>query len=388
MAAGAPGVARGRRRRCAAARTGRRGAAHAAVARGAVRGRRTSWRVDDAGDGRPGRRCRASSGRPRSASPTSRRAGAARSAARSSTPTRCSSTAAWTSAPPSSPPAERRGVPHHLLDVLDVTRRGERRRLPAARPGGGRRDRRARGRVPLLVGGSGLYVRAVARRARVPRHRPALRARLEAELGRARARRRCTRGSRERRPGGRRGDPAQQRPPDRAGAGGGRADRPPYARDAAQPPRTLDPTPIRWVGSDCAARPARRARSPRGSTGCGRPGWSTRCAALRARRPARGADGVPCAGLRPGAATARRRARRGHRPPAGGRRHPPARPAAGVLVPPRPRGALARLRRPGTCSASALAAVAASAALGCVGRGGGAGSRRAVAGGIGLRHGV
>ncbi len=55
---------------------------------------------------------------------------------------------------------ERHGVPHHQLDVLDVTEE--------ASVAAYQRHARAdvddvlrRGHVPLLVGGSGLYVRAV-----------------------------------------------------------------------------------------------------------------------------------------------------------------------------------------------------------------------------------
>jgi tRNA dimethylallyltransferase len=77
--------------------------------------------------------------------------------------------------------AERRGVPHHLLDVWDVTERasvaGYQRLALAAVDGV-----LARGRVPLLVGGSGLYVRAVVDELDFPGTDPALRARLEAEL--------------------------------------------------------------------------------------------------------------------------------------------------------------------------------------------------------------
>ncbi|KDN19899.1 tRNA (adenosine(37)-N6)-dimethylallyltransferase MiaA [Amycolatopsis rifamycinica] len=79
--------------------------------------------------------------------------------------------------------AERRGVPHHLLDVLDVTEtasvavyqrdaRAEIERLLAA------------GRVPVLAGGSGLYVQAVLDDLRFPGTDPAVRARLDAEAER------------------------------------------------------------------------------------------------------------------------------------------------------------------------------------------------------------
>ncbi|WP_199433386.1 tRNA (adenosine(37)-N6)-dimethylallyltransferase MiaA [Qaidamihabitans albus] len=84
-------------------------------------------------------------------------------------------------------PQERRGVPHHLLDVLDVTE--------TASVAAYQRDARAcverllaAGRVPVLVGGSGLYIQAVLDDLRFPGTDPAVRARLEdeaAELGAA-----------------------------------------------------------------------------------------------------------------------------------------------------------------------------------------------------------
>jgi tRNA dimethylallyltransferase len=76
---------------------------------------------------------------------------------------------------------ERRGVPHHLLDVWDVTRTASVAEYQAAARTviAGIRER---GRVPLLVGGSGLYVRAVVDDLDFPGTDPSLRARLEAEL--------------------------------------------------------------------------------------------------------------------------------------------------------------------------------------------------------------
>ena len=78
-------------------------------------------------------------------------------------------------------PAERHGVPHHLLDVLDVT--------DTASVAAYQRDARAAvetvlaaGRTPILVGGSGLYVQSVLDDLRFPGTDPDLRARLEAEL--------------------------------------------------------------------------------------------------------------------------------------------------------------------------------------------------------------
>jgi tRNA dimethylallyltransferase len=81
-------------------------------------------------------------------------------------------------------PAERRGVPHHLLDIWEVTETAsvaEYQRLARAAVD----QVLARGRVPLLVGGSGLYVRAVLDDLDFPGTDPDLRARLEAELATA-----------------------------------------------------------------------------------------------------------------------------------------------------------------------------------------------------------
>ncbi|MEZ0493548.1 tRNA (adenosine(37)-N6)-dimethylallyltransferase MiaA [Kineococcus sp. TBRC 1896] len=81
-------------------------------------------------------------------------------------------------------PAERRGVPHHLLDVLDVTQTAE----VAVFQGWAHDafdDVGARGGVPVLVGGSGLYVRAALDDLRFPGKDPGVRARWEAELDRA-----------------------------------------------------------------------------------------------------------------------------------------------------------------------------------------------------------
>ncbi|MCP9962777.1 tRNA (adenosine(37)-N6)-dimethylallyltransferase MiaA [Streptomyces somaliensis] len=78
-------------------------------------------------------------------------------------------------------PEERGGVPHHLLDVWEVTETAsvaEYQRLARAEI-----DRLlARGRTPVLVGGSGLYVRGAVDALEFPGTDPAVRARLEAEL--------------------------------------------------------------------------------------------------------------------------------------------------------------------------------------------------------------
>lgn len=76
---------------------------------------------------------------------------------------------------------ERAGVPHHLLDVWDVTEPASvaaYQELARAAVD----DILARDRTPLLVGGSGLYVRAVLEQFSFPGTDPAVRARLEAEL--------------------------------------------------------------------------------------------------------------------------------------------------------------------------------------------------------------
>ncbi len=79
------------------------------------------------------------------------------------------------------PVSERRGIPHHLLDVLAVT--------DEATVANYQREARAviteifaRGSVPILVGGSGLYVSSVVYDFQFPGTDPILRARLETEL--------------------------------------------------------------------------------------------------------------------------------------------------------------------------------------------------------------
>jgi tRNA dimethylallyltransferase len=78
-------------------------------------------------------------------------------------------------------PGQRCGVPHHLLDIWEVTRTASVSEYQAL-------ARRAiaevhgRGRIPILVGGSGLYVRAALDNLEFPGTDPGLRDRLEAEL--------------------------------------------------------------------------------------------------------------------------------------------------------------------------------------------------------------
>ena len=76
---------------------------------------------------------------------------------------------------------ERRGVPHHLLDIWDVSETAsvaEYQDLADAVI----TDITARGKVPVLVGGSGLYIRAALGDLEFPGTDEVIRERLEAEL--------------------------------------------------------------------------------------------------------------------------------------------------------------------------------------------------------------
>lgn len=78
------------------------------------------------------------------------------------------------------PEAERRGIPHHLLDVLEVTEEAAVAAYqPAARAAIA--DIQERGAEAILVGGSGLYVSSVIYDFQFPPRDPARRAALEAE---------------------------------------------------------------------------------------------------------------------------------------------------------------------------------------------------------------
>ncbi len=79
------------------------------------------------------------------------------------------------------PLSQRRGIPHHLLDRLDVTQtatvhdfQGWAREEIA--------EIRGRGKVPVLVGGSALYTRAILDRFEFPGTDESVRRELEAEL--------------------------------------------------------------------------------------------------------------------------------------------------------------------------------------------------------------
>jgi tRNA dimethylallyltransferase len=81
------------------------------------------------------------------------------------------------------PEAERRGIPHHLLDLMDVTEAATVAEFQAvAREAIA--EIRGRDRVPVLVGGSALYTRAIVDRFEFPGTDESLRRELEAELER------------------------------------------------------------------------------------------------------------------------------------------------------------------------------------------------------------
>ncbi|HEX5288248.1 MAG TPA: tRNA (adenosine(37)-N6)-dimethylallyltransferase MiaA, partial [Streptosporangiaceae bacterium] len=78
-------------------------------------------------------------------------------------------------------PGQRRGIPHHLLDIWDVrypANVAEYQRLARAAVD----DIRGRGKVAVLVGGSGLYLRGALDTLEFPGTDPAVRRRLEREL--------------------------------------------------------------------------------------------------------------------------------------------------------------------------------------------------------------
>jgi len=80
-------------------------------------------------------------------------------------------------------PAERGGITHHLLDVWPISKSAavaEYQQLARAAVA----DVHARGRVPILVGGSGLYLRGVLDELSFPGESPPIRARLAADLAR------------------------------------------------------------------------------------------------------------------------------------------------------------------------------------------------------------
>lgn len=79
--------------------------------------------------------------------------------------------------------AERQGVPHHLIDILDVTQSATVADFQA-RARAAFDDVRSRGAVPVVAGGSALYMRAILDHFEFPGTDPAVRGRWESELER------------------------------------------------------------------------------------------------------------------------------------------------------------------------------------------------------------
>lgn len=79
------------------------------------------------------------------------------------------------------PPQQRRGIVHHQLDVLDVRETATVARYQAAASADVRAIQQ-RGRVPVIVGGSMMYVQALLDEWQIPATDPAVRAKWEAVL--------------------------------------------------------------------------------------------------------------------------------------------------------------------------------------------------------------
>ena len=87
--------------------------------------------------------------------------------------------------------AEQAEVPHHLIDLVGPSEEFAVAELQA-RAGAAIEDVRSRGAVPVLVGGTGLYVRAVIDKLQIPGRYPEVRGELEAESDTAALHRRLT----------------------------------------------------------------------------------------------------------------------------------------------------------------------------------------------------
>ena len=254
-------------------------------------------------------------------------------------PTRCSSIAAWTSAPPSSPSNERRGIPHHQLDVLTspkprlspATSAAPPRTSKRSRPGGGA-DRRRRLDALHPV---------AARRLVVSRHRPVPCARA----GSSGLPRSGWAGCTPSWPAGTRSPPRRSCPPT-AGARCGlwRSSSSPGSR-SPRPHRSIGAPRWDTLSSDWTVTQRFSMNGwPGAPMRCLTTVWSTRCRPARPR-PARRDHRLPGAGLRAGVRGSRCRRRRGRdgaSPREQQRSWAPVATCDGtVMVPPRPPGALA-----------------------------------------------
>ena len=236
-------------------------------------------------------------------------------------------------------PAEREGVPHHLLDIWDVTvaasvaeyqrlARAEIDRLLAGgpRPGPGRRLRAVRTRRH--------------RRPGVPRHRPGGTGPPGGGARRSTAPAPCTPGW----PPPTRRPPAPSCPATAAASSGRwRSSRSPASPSPPTCPATRrSTTPSRSASTSPA--PSSTSGSPPRVDRMWEAGLVDEVRALEAARAARGAYGVACARLPAGARGARGGVHGGGSARRDGARHQALRAPPGFLVPPRPPGALAQRR--------------------------------------------
>ena len=151
-----------------------------------------------------------------------------------------------------------RGVPHHLLDVWDVTRPGQRGRLPAAGPRRHRRRARPAAGCRSSSAGPGCTSGPSSTTSNFPGTDPEVRERLEAELAaRGPAALHARLAALD--PDAAARDPAGQRAPDRPGARGDRAVRAAVHRDAAQLRVAVPRGPDRAAGAAAARRADRAA---------------------------------------------------------------------------------------------------------------------------------
>jgi diaminopimelate epimerase len=239
-------------------------------------------------------------------------------------------------------PEQREGVPHHALDLWDVTE-------PASvaeyqRVAGPRIDAMARrGRVPLLVGGSGLYVRAVLEQFEFPGTDAELRAELEAELaahGPAPLHARL----------------AERDPPRRPGScpatAGGSSARSRWCSSPADRSRPSCPNPRRTIRPSTSEStwtpPSSTSASSGGWSGCGPTASSTRCARSSGRACATAAPPAGALGYQQVLRHLAGDGTEDEATPRHRRRDPPVRAPPAVLVPPRPAHHLARRRATAT----------------------------------------
>ena len=182
------------------------------------------------------------------------------------------------------PPAERRGIPHHLLDTLTV-----RDPLTVAEFQAQAREvaarLRAAGRVPVLVGGSALYTRAILDRFEFPGTDEGVRARLEAELADVGPAAPCTVGSPGRTP---RRRPASSPRTAAAPSGRSRSSRSPGARSPRRCRAWSTPTPRACRSASTSTGPPWTRGSSSASTGCSRTASSPRSSGCSTRAWPRG----------------------------------------------------------------------------------------------------